>query len=404
MGLESALEKSIGAAIPLEFFSTAQGGRNMSSTAESRALAVLSGFAIFGKVVHVERWTIGHIHESFAVTVDHSGARIRYFLQRINTRVFPRIPQLMENIQRVCSYAGEEMRRRGVAEVSRRALSLVPARDGQAWVADLDGAPYRLYNFIERTRSFDRAETPGQAETAACAFGSFLRLLDGIPDPRLNDTIPDFHNTVKRLATFEQAVECDAAGRADEVREDIAFALDRKALADRLLRLHAAGLVPERVTHNDTKYNNILFDDASDEPVCVVDLDTVMPGLSLYDFGDMARFACNGAAEDETDLNRVGFRADVFEALVRGWLQSAGDIFRPAEIEALPLSVRVITFEQGIRFLTDYLNGDLYYPTTRPGQNLDRCRTQFELVRKMEIQAEALDEIRDRLYNTWRLG
>lgn len=364
--------------------------------------AILSSFACPGAPVRSEQCHIGHIHESHAVTLTDGGAERSVFAQKLNERVFPNIPFLMENIARVCECAGEALRASGTPNPERRALSLVPTRDGRTWLRDNDGAAWRVYRFIADTRCYNKVETVEQARKAAHAFGSFLKLLDQLPADRLHETIPDFHHTPGRVAALETAIREDAAGRASSVRPESEFALDRRGLARGLLDLQEAGLAPMRVAHNDTKLNNVLFDRATDEPVCVVDLDTVMPGLSFNDFGDLVRFACNSTDEDDPQTDRVEFRTDVYEALIRGWLQSAGDVFTPAEIEHLLLAGKVLTYECGIRFLTDHLNGDKYFRTTRPGQNLDRCRTQFRMVQHMENRHPELESIRLRIFNVWK--
>ncbi|MDZ4199157.1 MAG: aminoglycoside phosphotransferase family protein, partial [Kiritimatiellia bacterium] len=263
-------------------------------------------------------------------------------------------------------------------------------------------AAWRVYRFITDTRCYNKVETVEQARKAAQAFGSFLKMLERLPADQLHETIPNFHHTPTRVAALETAIREDVSGRASGVRAEIEFALDRRNLSRSLLDLHEAGLAPLRVAHNDTKLNNVLFDRATDEPVCVVDLDTVMPGLSFYDFGDLVRFACNSTDEDDPQTDRVEFRADVYDALIQGWLESAGDVFTPAETENLLLAGKVLTYECGIRFLADHLNGDNYFRIVRPGQNLDRCRTQFRMVHHMENRKQELEDLRLRILNSWK--
>jgi Ser/Thr protein kinase RdoA (MazF antagonist) len=254
---------------------------------------------------------------------------------------------------------------------------------------DAEGNHWRAYRFIERARTFDAVETTEQAFQAARAFGRFQQLLAGLPAPRLRDTIPDFHNTPKRFAALEHAIAADVAGRAKLAVKEIEFALERKSIAGVLLDAN----LPERVTHNDTKFSNVLMDDATGEGICVVDLDTVMPGLALYDFGDMVRTTTSPAMEDERDLSKVTMQFPMFEALVRGYLESAGELLTKAEKQHLAFSGKLITFEQGVRFLADYLAGDTYYKVHHEGHNLDRSRTQFKLIESIEKQEEKMERL-----------
>jgi Ser/Thr protein kinase RdoA (MazF antagonist) len=252
---------------------------------------------------------------------------------------------------------------------------------------DAGGETWRAYRFIENARTYDAVTSAEQAFQAARAFGRFQQQLASLPPPRLHETIPDFHHTPKRFAALEQAIAADAKGRAALARAEIEFARSRQSIAGVLL---GAGL-PERITHNDTKFNNVLLDDTTGEAVCIIDLDTVMPGLALYDFGDMVRTTTSPAAEDEQDLSKVTLKFPLFEALVRGYLESAGGFLTPAEKQHLAFSGKLITFETGIRFLADYLAGDTYFKVHREGHNLDRCRTQFKLVESIERQEEQMN-------------
>jgi aminoglycoside phosphotransferase (APT) family kinase protein len=272
-------------------------------------------------------------------------------------------------------------------------LTLVPARDGQAWHVDAAGNHWRAYLFIERARTYDAVESAEQAFKAARAFGEFQRQLADLPAPRLHDTIPDFHHTPKRFAALEAAIRADAAGRAKLARAEIDFALAHQPMTRVLLEAN----LPERVTHNDTKFNNVMLDEATGEGICVIDLDTVMPGLALYDFGDMVRTTTSPAKEDERDLTKVTMQFPMFEALVRGYLAAAGGFLTPAEKQRLAFSGKLITFEIGIRFLTDYLAGDVYFKVHRDGHNLDRCRTQFKLVESIAQQEDAMNKLVEKL-------
>jgi hypothetical protein len=268
-------------------------------------------------------------------------------------------------------------------------LTLIQTRDGRAWHMDAGGNHWRMYRFIERARTYDVVESPKQAFEVAKAFGQFQKMLVDLPAPRLHDTIPDFHHTPKRFLALERAIDADVAGRAMLAKREIEFALAQQSIVSVLLDAN----LPERVTHNDTKFNNVMLDDATGEGICVVDLDTVMPGLVLYDFGDMVRTTTSPAAEDEQDLSKVGMQFPMFEALLGGYLSSVGGMLSKAEKQYLAFSGKLITFEMGIRFLADYLAGDTYYKVGREGHNLDRCRTQFKLVESIEQQEERMERL-----------
>lgn len=360
--------------------------------------AVAGAFAIYGQCLGGEPYGNGHINDTFAATFDQAGARVRYIFQRINGRIFKNVPALMENIGRVTKHAAHRAHLLGGPDASRRALTLVPARDGRPYHTDDHGAAWRCYLFIEKARTYDLVETPGHAREAARAFGAFQRLLTDLPGGRLHETIPDFHNTRKRYENLMRAVEADARNRAASVRDEIEFARQNENMVDVLAGLHASGAMPERVTHNDTKFNNVMIDDATRQGVCVIDLDTVMPGLALYDFGDMVRSATTSALEDEPDTSKISMRMPVYEGLVAGYLSAAGDFLTDAEREHLAFSGKLITFEIGMRFLTDYLEGDMYFKIKRPGHNLDRARSQFALVRSIDAQQSAMEALAGRLF------
>ncbi|HWG22302.1 MAG TPA: aminoglycoside phosphotransferase family protein [Terracidiphilus sp.] len=356
--------------------------------ADATLRAVVQGFAVGGEFLSAAPYGQGLIHRSYCVTVNRGGALERCIVQRINTRVFPRPIELMENIDRVTAHLA------GIAEsTGRRALALIPALDGRSWHRDADGAWWRMYRYIEGTRTVEQIESAEQCFQVARAFGDFQRQLTTLPPPRLHDTIPGFHDTPKRIAALERAIAADVAGRVKLAGPEIDFIEARRDLARVLLN---AGL-PERVTHNDTKINNVLLDEKTGEAVCVIDLDTVMPGLALYDFGDMVRTATCAAPEDERDLEKVYARFDYFEALARGYLSSAGKFLMRDEKELLTAAGKLITFEQGVRFLWDFLEGDKYYPVSREAHNLDRCRAQFRLLESIEQQERQMNRVVDAL-------
>ncbi len=327
----------------------------------------------------------GHINDTYAVTIDRAGRPVRYIFQRINHDIFKDPVKLMSNISRVTSHLAGKLR--GHPDARRRTLTVVPARTGLDYVHDGAGLYWRAYEFIENARTYDAIENAGQAREAARSFGLFQHLLNDLPGSPLHETIPDFHNTPRRFAALVDAVSNDVCNRAATAREEIDFLVRREPDYYRLVNLQRDGKIPLRTTHNDTKLNNVMLDDVTGEGICVIDLDTVMPGLALYDFGDMVRTATSRSREDERDLSLVCMQLPMFSALVRGYLESASAFLNAVEIENLPFAGKLITLETGMRFLTDYLNGDVYFKTSRPGHNLDRCRTQCRLVCSIEEQS-----------------
>ncbi|MDP6629627.1 MAG: aminoglycoside phosphotransferase family protein [Kiritimatiellia bacterium] len=357
--------------------------------------AVSAAFDIEGPFVSGGPYGTGHINDTYAVTFDQAQGPTRYILQRINHDVFKDPVQVMENIGRVTQHLRNKLTAAGVDDSDRRTLTLIPTRDGASYHVDTDGHFWRIYIFIEDAQTYDELETTHQAFEAAKAFGAFMKQLADLPGGPLAETIPAFHDTRARFDTLQAAIEADVCNRAADVAAEIAFANQREPMVDTLLDLQRAGRIPLVTTHNDTKLNNVMLDDATGEGICVIDLDTVMPGLALYDFGDMVRTAMRPCPEDETDLSKVVGRIEMFEAITQGYLATAGDALNATELDHLAFSARLITFEIGIRFLTDYLQGDVYFKTHRDGQNLDRTRVQFTMVKSMEQQADAMEQIVD---------
>jgi len=351
------------------------------------AAEVARQFAIEGELISIAPYGSGHINDTFCAVFVRKRHAARFIVQRINTSIFHNPSKLMDNISRVTSHLALKLQDEPDRE--RRVLALIPARDGRAWHEDADGGCWRVYRLIDGARSYDAVESTEQAYQAARAFGRFQLLLADLPAPRLHDTIPDFHNTPKRFAAFERALAADVAGRAADVQAEIEFAFAHKGIASALLDAQ----LPERGTHNDTKFNNVLLDEETGEGICVIDLDTVMPGLAVYDFGDMVRTTTCAAGEDEQDLSKVAMQFEMFAALVRGYLSTAGGFLTSAELDHLAFAGKAITFEQGMRFLADYLAGDTYYKVHREGQNLDRCRTQFKLIESIEAQEDAMNRL-----------
>ena len=373
--------------------------------------AVLAAFPFPGEIVDASRYGEGHINDTFAVTcrVDNSAESTprRFILQRINRFVFKNPIQVMENILGVTRHIEDTFLRSGggvsgavngaeagdrteTGNSHRECLRVLPTLSGEFWHIDEAGDTWRLYNFIEQAVSFQRVETPELFAASARAFGQFAGLLQDYPVHLLHDTIPHFHDTPLRFSAFLEAVESAEPSLRESCREEIRFVLERKEDCQYLEREKAAGRLPLRVTHNDTKLNNVMIDPDRLEPVCVIDLDTVMPGLWAYDFGDAIRFGASTAAEDERDLSLVSLDLDLYHTYRRAFLETAGTAITAAEIESLPWGARLMTLECGMRFLTDYLQGDLYFKIHRPQHNLDRCRAQFRLLQDMEKKWEQM--------------
>ena len=353
-------------------------------------------FAVPGAFLRASPYGTGHINDTYATCWKVNGAEKAYILQRINHEIFHSPPQVMENIGRVSAHLRGKTSAVSDSNPDREVLTVVPSRDGAMFFQDQFGEYWRTYVFVTDARTVDVCEHPRQAYEAAKAFGHFQRMLIDLPAPRLHDTIPFFHHTPRRFAALEQAIASDPRGRATSAQQEISFALARRDFTSRVTDAMASGRIPERITHNDTKVNNVMLDCVTDRGVCVIDLDTIMPGTILYDFGDMIRTMARTCAEDEPNPARVNCSLDMFEAVARGYLESAGDFLLPAEIELLTFAGVLVTFNIGIRFLTDYLLGDTYFKIHRPGHNLDRARVQFRMIESMERQEKALDAIINR--------
>ena len=348
-------------------------------------------FAISGKLIDGHEIDSGHINSTYCGSFRRTDGSVqRYIFQSINRNVFKDPYGVMENVERVTRHINSKVLR-SKKDLGGQTLNLFPARAGGTWVEDADGGVWRCYNFIEGCVTYDVVENTRQAYQAARAFGSFQDLVSDLDAASLKETIPDFHHTRKRFQRLLEVAAADPHGRLAGVRAEYDFVCAREAVTGVLLDEAAAGHIPLRVTHNDTKINNVMIDSESDEAVCVIDLDTVMPGLVLYDFGDLVRSATSPAAEDETDLSKVQMQMPLFEALVEGYLDSASEFINDVEIRYLPLSGKLMTLEVGIRFLTDHLAGDVYFKIHRPNHNLDRCRTQLKLVECIEAQEDAMN-------------
>ena len=354
-------------------------------------------FQLPGQFITAQPYGNGHINDTFRVTCQAEDTLKYYILQRINHLVFKNPVALMDNVERVTAHLRHKLTELKTVDSTRRTLTLIPTKAGSVYYQDDGGNFWRIYLFIDKTRSYDITETPGQAYEVAWAFGQFQQSLVDLPGPRLAETIPNFHHTPQRFAVFQEAVDQDLCNRAQSAQAEISFAQKHESIAGILLDLQQQDQIPERVVHNDTKINNVLLDEESGQNICVIDLDTVMPGLALYDFGDMVRSATCFAAEDEPDLSKVKMEMPIFEALAQGYLTTAGAFLNQTEKDHLVFSGKLITFESGLRFLTDYLSGDTYYKIHRPGHNLDRCRTQFKLLQSIIEQEAAMQTVVEKI-------
>ncbi|WP_193212225.1 phosphotransferase enzyme family protein [Luteolibacter marinus] len=360
---------------------------------------IANQFAIEGDFVAGEEIESGHINSTYRATFETgSGSQQRYILQRINEKVFKNPVAVMRNVECVTRHINWKVLR-VKRDLGGQTLSLYPGRGGKSWVIGPGGGIWRCYNSIEGCATYDVIENTRQAYQAARAFGSFQDLVSDLPPSEIEETIPDFHHSRRRYERLMKVADADPYGRAGSVGPELEFVRRREDDVSVILGLLDSGLIPWRITHNDTKINNVMIDTETDEAVCVIDLDTVMPGASLYDFGDLVRTATSPAAEDEKDLSKVIMQMPMFEALVDGYLDAAGDFLNESEIEHLAFSGKLISLETGIRFLTDFLEGDNYFKVHHEGHNLDRCRSQFKMVAEIERQQEAMEKF---VRKVWR--
>jgi len=368
----------------------------MSGPGEGEVDAIARRFQLDGEIVAVARLAGGHINDSFRVYVRGPAGARSYLLQRLNPQVFPRPDRVVENVAWVTRHITGRLRAARVPDWPRRVLVLVPTRDGGEWLSDTGGV-WRAFVFLDGTMVRQSAASAADCHTAGRAFGEFLRLVADYDGPPLHETIPGFHDTHGRFARLEAVARADPCGRVAGARGEVEAALGGRSLAERLPPLLASGEIPLRVVHNDAKISNVLLDGRTGEALCVVDLDTVMPGTALYDFGDMVRSMASPTAEDEEELSRVAVHLPMFEALARGYLETAGAVLTSRERELLVFAGRLITLEQAVRFLTDHLEGDRYYRVARPGHNLIRCRTQLALFHSLTQAAADLETIVSRV-------
>ena len=352
--------------------------------------SVVDAFDFPGTLVRTAEIMTGHINRTYRLTFDEGGAARDYLLQRINTFAFKKPEEVMENVTLVTDHLRRATLARGI-DPDNRVLRVIPTREGRPLLYDSEDGAWRAYNFITHAHSVNSVESPAQFEIVGRAFGDFQAMLSDFPIDKLHDTIPHFHDTIQRMDNFEASVAKDAAGRVKDAAAEIDFVRARRAPMGEIVRLIDRGALPLRVTHNDTKCNNVMVDDETGEALCVVDLDTVMAGSALYDYGDAIRFGASTAAEDERDLTKVRLDMALFRAFTEGFISRTARGLTRAELENLVLGALVMTFEVGLRFLTDYLDGDVYFRTEYPAHNLVRARSQFRLLSDMEARRPEME-------------
>jgi len=351
---------------------------------------IYSCFQLDGQVVSCTRYGSGHINETYLVV---TGRPHLYILQKLSTQAFKNVPGLMQNVIAVTRYLGEQ------DSDPRHALRLIPTVEGDLYLVTAEGEYWRMYEFVLDSLCLDKPETAEDLHQSGVAFGMFQNQLADFPAETLCETIPHFHDTPDRFRLFHEAIKNNRAGRLESVKEEVERYLSHEHEAGMLMELCQNGELPLRVTHNDTKLNNVMLDASARTPLCVIDLDTVMPGLAANDFGDSIRFGASTASEDEKDLSKVSMSLELFRAYASGFLKACGKRLTPKEIETLPWGAKLMTLECGVRFLTDYLNGDVYFHVKYPEHNLDRCRTQITLVEDMERKWDDMNAIIAELSN-----
>ena len=345
---------------------------------------IYSQFRLDGRVIDCARTGGGHINRTYLVV---TGKPHLYILQWLNGQVFKDLTGLMSNVIAVTDYLQDKV------EDSRGCLKLIPTLTGEPYLLTAEGDCWRMYDYVLDSVCLEAAESPEDLRQSGVAFGMFQNQLADFPAATLTETIPHFHDTPDRFRIFREAIAADRATRLESVRDEVNRFLSREKEAGVLHELLRKGEIPLRVTHNDTKLTNVMLDEATREPLCVIDLDTVMPGLAAHDYGDAIRFGASTAAEDETDLSKVEMSLEMYEAFTEGFLSACGNRLTDKEIETLPLGAKLMTLECGVRFLTDYLNGDTYFAISRPNQNLDRARTQLKLVEDMEKKWDEMNAV-----------
>lgn len=359
-----------------------------------KGISLISNFLIDDEIVEIKPYGCGHINDTYLVTCKNQ----KYVIQRINHLIFKKPWEVMDNIINICNHLKEKVLSYG-GNPDRETLTFIPAKDG-TYLAKIDGNYYRAYNFVDDAITYQTIENPVHFYSAGKAYGKFQNMLADFDADKLYETIENFHNTYDRFLKFQTAIKENKAGRKDLVKDEIDFVNARQDKYAIIVDLLKEKKIPLRVTHNDTKLNNVLMDGKTGEAICVIDLDTVMPSSLLCDFGDAIRFGTNTADEDEKDLSKVNFDINLFEQFSKGFLEELKNSITPMEVDLLPLSAFLLTIECGIRFLTDYLDGDVYFKTHRENHNLDRARTQFKLAYEMEQKEQEMKEIIDKIYKS----
>ena len=357
---------------------------------------IVSHFPIKGNITSARAYGDGHINDTFLVTCRNENGEVsKYTLQHINQSVFPNPADVMENIANVTAFIKRKLIAAG-KDPDRNTLSVLPAKDGKNYFVDAEGLYWRIYPYIGQATTYNLVNKPEDFRKCGYAVGDFMMMLSDYPADTLHETIKDFHNTPSRFNALLEAIKADKAGRVGTAEKEIEFALSRKDFTEILVSANRKGEIPLRVTHNDTKLNNILFDKKTDEPICLIDLDTIMPGFSASDFGDSIRIGASTGAEDERELSLVEIDLNLYEQFTKGYLEACGSSLTDKEKELLPIGAKMLTLECGMRFLTDYLNGDTYFKTQYPDHNLVRCRTQFKLVLSMEKNWDKMVKITEK--------
>jgi Ser/Thr protein kinase RdoA (MazF antagonist) len=348
-------------------------------------------FTADGTFLNGEPYGSGHIHDTFRIETAER-EKDDYILQRINNRIFKNVPELQDNIERVTNHLREKLRSIPGSDIKRECLTLIPSLDGKSWIVDNEGSYWRMYIFISNHFSYNIVDNAGKAFEGGKAIGRFQAMLADLPGKPLHETIPFFHDIERRLETFEKSIKKNSLNRVEKVGTEIEFVLQRAEVMKIIVRLGKAGKIPVRITHNDTKFNNILLDQ-NDKALCVIDLDTVMPGYVHYDFGDAIRTVANIAEEDEKELSKIEMDINLFEAYSKGYLSETKETLNEVEKEHLAFAPRLITYTIAVRFLTDYIDGDQYFKIHHQHHNLQRARAQFKLIKSMEEQYEAMQGI-----------
>jgi len=369
---------------------------------ENKVLELKEKFNIAGDFVGYEIFKSGHINTTVMARFEVDGKIKEYVFQKINKYVFKKPEEVMENISNVTNYIKNKLKSRG-EKTSRRVLKFYPSQSGKHFTIDENGDYWRVYKFVNKSITFNETDNLKVLEETGKAFGEFQQLLDGYPIKDLNIIIPHFHNTVNRYKIFKEVLENNPVGRVQKVQEEINQYLAIEQIATKMYKMQKMGELQLRVTHNDTKCNNVLFDEETGKYLCVIDLDTIMPGLVGFDFGDAVRFAGNTCSEDETDLDKVKLDFDKFEALTKGFISRVGTSLTKAEQETLALGAITMTVECGVRFLTDYIDGDNYFKTEYPEHNLDRARCQLKLALDMIENYDKMQEIVETYYKEYSI-